>query len=197
MAQHPTSSPQQAAKAAPSSTQPIEVPEIPVGDVDADRRAFLINTTTALGVAGAACVALPFIKTLAPNRAVQATATTDIDLSTIRPGTLSTQLWQGKPVFILHRTPAQIAKAQAQDATSTIDPEPDALRVQKPEWLVVLGICSHLGCVPMQGGEGEGWRCPCHGSQFDLSGRVTHGPAGKNLEVPKYRFLDDNTIRIG
>ena len=169
--------------------------EIPVGDVDADRRAFLINATAAVGVAGAACVAWPFLKSLAPNRAVQAAATTDVPLAGIAPGSMQTVLWQGKPVFVFHRTPEQIAKAQAQDTTSTMDAEADALRVQKPEWLVVMGICSHLGCVPMQGD--EGWRCPCHGSQFDLSGRVVQGPAGKNLEVPKYRFLDDQTIRIG
>lgn len=171
--------------------------ESPIGDVSLDRRAFLVNTTTAFGVAGAACVALPFIKSMSPNRAVQAMATLDVNLTEIPEGNAKTYLWQGKPVFIWHRTPDQVAKAAAQDATSTMDPQPDAQRVQKPDWLVVLGICSHLGCVPMRGGEADGWRCPCHGSQFDLSGRVVQGPAGKNLEVPPYRFLDDSTLRIG
>lgn len=169
----------------------------PTGDFNAERRSFLVNTTTAFGVAGAACVAYPFLKTLAPSRDVQAMATTDINLGEIPEGSFKTYLWQGKPVFIWHRNAAQIAKAREWDSKATMDPMPDAQRVQKPEWLVVLGICSHLGCVPLQGGEAEGWRCPCHGSQFDLSGRVVHGPAGKNLEVPAYRFLDDTTIRIG
>ena len=165
--------------------------------VDAERREFLVNTTAAMGVVGAACVAYPFVKSLAPSRSVQAASTTDVPLSEIAEGTMKTYLWQGKPVFVWHRNAAQMAEAKAQDATSTMDPQPDAERTQKPEWLVVLGVCTHLGCVPMKGGDADGWRCPCHGSQFDLSGRVVHGPAGRNLEVPPYKFLDDNTIRIG
>lgn len=182
------------AKSTPTPAENRE-DELPMGDVDADRRSFLINTTTALGLAGAACVALPFIKSLSPNRAVQAMATLDVNLAEIPEGDFKTYLWQGKPVFIWHRNSQQVATATQQDATATIQPEPDTLRTQKPNWLVVMGICSHLGCVPMKGT--DGWRCPCHGSQFDLSGRVVKGPAGKNLEIPPYRFLDDNTIRIG
>ncbi|MBI1308351.1 MAG: ubiquinol-cytochrome c reductase iron-sulfur subunit [Proteobacteria bacterium] len=173
------------------------VDEAPIGDVDAERRAFLVNTTTAFGVAGAACVALPFIQSMNPNRAVQALATLDVHLGDIAEGTNKTVLWQGKPVFIWHRSPAQVQQARAQDSKATMDPQPDADRTQKPDWLVVLGICTHLGCVPMRGGAEDGWRCPCHGSQYDMSGRVIQGPAGKNLEVPPYRFLDDQTIRIG
>jgi ubiquinol-cytochrome c reductase iron-sulfur subunit len=171
--------------------------ETPLGDVNLERRSFLVNATTAFGVAGADCVALPFINSMNPSRDVQAQATLDVNLGEIPAGSYKTYLWQGKPVFVWHRNPEQVTKAKEWDTKATMDPVPDAERVQKPEWLVVLGICSHLGCVPMQGGEAEGWRCPCHGSQFDLSGRVTQGPAGKNLEVPPYRFLDDNTIRIG
>jgi ubiquinol-cytochrome c reductase iron-sulfur subunit len=183
----------------PVNSQPATAVEddAPLGDVNAERRALLINTTTAFGVAGAACVAVPFLRTLSPSRATEALATVDINLAEIPAGSVKTYLWQGKPVFVWHRTPEQIAKAKQQDTTSTMDAEPDAERVKKPEWLVVLGVCSHLGCVLMQGGESDGWRCPCHGSQFDLSGRVTHGPAGKNLEVPPYAFLNDTTIRIG
>lgn len=181
----------------PPHTSPSAGAEAPLGDIDAERRSFLVGTTTALGLAGAACVALPFIKSLSPNRAVQAMATLDVNLAEIPEGTAKTFLWQGKPVFIWHRNAAQVTKAKEQDATSTMDPQPDAERTQKPDWLVVMGICTHLGCVPLQGGEADGWRCPCHGSQFDLSGRVVHGPAGKNLEVPPYRFLNDTTIRIG
>lgn len=184
---------------APVNSHPTTVVEddAPLGDVNAERRALLINTTTAFGVAGAACVAVPFLRTLSPSRATEALATVDINLAEIPVGSAKTYLWQGKPVFVWHRTPEQIAKAKTQDATSTMDAQPDAERVKKPEWLVVLGVCSHLGCVPMQGGESNGWRCPCHGSQFDLSGRVTHGPAGKNLDVPPYTFLNDTTIRVG
>lgn len=181
----------------PPHTSAPGADEAPLGDIDAERRSFLVGATTALGLAGAACVALPFIKSLSPNRAVQAMATLDVNLAEIAEGTAKTFLWQGKPVFIWHRNAAQVAKAKEQDTTSTMDPQPDAMRTQKPEWLVVMGICTHLGCVPLRGGEAEGWRCPCHGSQFDLSGRVVHGPAGKNLDVPPYRFLNDTTIRIG
>lgn len=167
------------------------------GNPDAERRQFLITTTTVFGAAGAACVAYPFIKSLSPNKEVQAAATLEVKLGDIPVGTSKTVLWQGKPVFIWHRNAEQIAAAQAGDATATLDPQPDAERVQKPEWLVVMGICTHLGCVPMQGGEHEGWRCPCHGSQFDVSGRVRQGPAGTNLPVPPYSFIDDQTILIG
>jgi len=169
----------------------------PIGDVDADRRAFLVNTTTAFGLAGAACVAAPFIKSMAPNRAVRAQATVDINLAQIPLGEVKTFLWQGKPVFIWHRNAEQIARAKAGDATATMDPEKDAARVKKDEWLILLGICTHLGCVPIRGGDFGGWRCPCHGSEYDDSGRVRHGPAGANLAVPPYRFLDDTTVRIG
>ncbi len=171
--------------------------DAPIGNPAAERRQLLINTTTAFAVAGAACVAVPFLRTMSPSRATEALATVDINLAEVPLGSMKTFLWQGKPVFVWHRTPAQIATAKAQDATSTMQAQPDAERVQKPEWLVVLGICSHLGCVPMQGGKSDGWLCPCHGSQFDLSGRVTQGPAGKNLDVPPYQFLNETTIRVG
>lgn len=168
-------------------------------EIDAERREFLINTTIAMGAVGAAACAVPFVKSWSPSRDVQAQATLDVDLTEIAEGEYKTYLWQGKPVFIWHRNAAQIAAATAADATATIDPEPDAKRVQKPQWLVVMGVCTHLGCVPMGNGNAAnpGWRCPCHGSQFDVSGRVTQGPAGTNLPVPAYAFLNDTTIRIG
>ncbi|PIZ31619.1 MAG: ubiquinol-cytochrome c reductase iron-sulfur subunit [Alphaproteobacteria bacterium CG_4_10_14_0_8_um_filter_53_9] len=166
-------------------------------DVNEERRQLLIQTTTVFGAAGAACVAYPFIKTLSPNRDVQAAATLEVDLTTIPEGTSTTVLWQGKPVFIWHRNAEQIAQAAEDDATAAMDPEADAARVQRPEWLVVMGVCTHLGCVPMKGGEYGGWRCPCHGSQFDNSGRVRHGPAGTNLPVPPYTFVSNDSIVIG
>ncbi|HEX2859742.1 MAG TPA: ubiquinol-cytochrome c reductase iron-sulfur subunit [Alphaproteobacteria bacterium] len=173
-----------------------QIHDAPEGDVDAERRKFLITSTAAFGAAGAACVAWPFIKSMNPSRDVQAQATLDVPLGEIAEGTMKTVLWQGRPVFVWHRNAAQIASAKAADATSTMDPQPDADRVQKPEWLVLVGICTHLGCVPIQAGD-TGWRCPCHGSMYDASGRVTHGPAGQNLPVPPYKFVDANTIRIG
>lgn len=185
----------------PTKAKEINVPTYEAyaaeNPVDADRRQLLINATTAFGLAGAACVALPFIQSMNPNRAVRAMATIDVDLKDIAEGDRKTFLWQGKPVFVWHRSAAQIAEAKAGDATATIDPQKDAERIQKPEWLIVMGVCTHLGCVPLPGGDFGGWRCPCHGSQYDDSGRVRHGPAGHNLEVPPYRFLDDHTIRIG
>lgn len=171
--------------------------EVALGDVDTERRQLLVNATTAFGLAGAACVALPFIQSMNPSRSVRAMATVDIHLGEIAEGESKTFLWQGKPVFVWHRNADQIRQAADGDATASMDPAKDADRVQKAEWLIVMGVCTHLGCVPMRGGEFGGWRCPCHGSQFDDSGRVRHGPAGANLEVPPYRFLDDTTIRIG
>ena len=169
----------------------------PHSGVDADRRELLLNATIGMGVAGAACCAVPFISSMAPSLDVQAQATVDIKLTDIPEGDAKTVLWQGKPVFIWHRNAAQIAEAKAGDSTASIDPAKDADRVKKDQWLIVMGVCTHLGCVPMRGGDYGGWRCPCHGSQFDDSGRVRHGPAGTNLPVPPYAFLDDETVRIG
>lgn len=166
-------------------------------DVDTDRRDLLLNATIGMGVAGAAACAVPFITSLSPSRDVQAQATVDIKLSEVPEGEAKTFLWQGKPVFVWHRNAAQIAEAKAGDTTASIDPAKDADRVKKDQWLIVMGVCTHLGCVPMRGGDFGGWRCPCHGSQFDDSGRVRHGPAGMNLPVPPYAFIDDETVRIG
>jgi ubiquinol-cytochrome c reductase iron-sulfur subunit len=128
-----------------------------------------------------------------PSSDVLAKAETEVDISNIPPGGMHTIAWQGKPVFILHRTQEEIKAAGASDGGS--DPEPDSKRVQNPEWLVVIGVCTHMGCVPNK--EGPGWVCHCHGSQYDDSGRVTRGPAPKNLEVPPYRFVAENKIVIG
>lgn len=165
--------------------------------VDESRRDFLSTVTTTFGAAGAACAAYPLIKQMSPSDDVKAQATTEVNLSEIPLGESKIVMWQGKPVFIKHRTASEIEEARAGDATATIDPQKDEDRVQKAQWLVTLGVCTHLGCVPNSGGNHEGWLCPCHGSQFDSSGRVRVGPAPTNLEVPPYTFLDDNTIKIG
>jgi ubiquinol-cytochrome c reductase iron-sulfur subunit len=166
---------------------------------DAERRGFLGIVFTAFTALGAGALAWPFLKSLAPARDVKAMSTTDVDLSTIAPGQTKTVLWRGSPVFVWHRTAEEIATAAAGDTeTGTLlDPQTDAERVKKKEWLVVSAVCTHLGCVPMKGGEFGGWRCPCHGSQFDNSGRLRRGPAATNLPLVPYTFLNDTTIRIG
>lgn len=166
--------------------------------VDNEKREFLETVTTTFGVAGAACVAYPFVKSMAPSAAVKAEATLEVDVSDIPAGQSKTVLWRGKPVQIWHRTEQQIAKATSEDTSpELLDPAKDAERVKNPKYLVVLAVCTHLGCVPMHGGEFSGWRCPCHGSQFDGSGRLRRGPAATNLEVPPYEFIDETTIRLG
>lgn len=160
---------------------------------DPTRRDFLGTATAVLTGAGLCAASWPFISSMNPSADVRQRATIEVDLSNIKSGELKTVAWQGKPVFIWHRTPEQIAAMQASPGGK--DPQPDAERAQKPEWLVVVGICTHLGCVP--GAGGEGWVCPCHGSRYDMSGRILRGPAPRNLEVPPYQFLADNKILIG
>ncbi|MBI5430719.1 MAG: ubiquinol-cytochrome c reductase iron-sulfur subunit [Nitrosomonadales bacterium] len=157
------------------------------------RRDFLIRATAVVGGAGVAATCVPFVASMNPSSDVLAKAETEVDLSDITPGAMRTVAWQGKPVFILRRTPEQIAASAA--SAGGLDPEPDSRRAQKPEWLVVIGVCTHMGCVPNK--EGPGWVCHCHGSQYDDSGRVLRGPAPKNLEVPPYRFAAENKIVIG
>jgi len=160
---------------------------------DADRRNFLIKVTSVVGGAGVAAAAVPFVASMNPSSDVLAKATTEVDLSGIPEGGVHTIAWQGKPVFILHRTADEIKAMQASDGG--FEPEPDSKRVKRPEWLVVVGICTHLGCVPNK--EGPGWTCHCHGSQYDDSGRVVRGPAPHNLAVPPYRFIAADKIIIG
>lgn len=164
-----------------------------------NRRDFMTHTTIAFGAVGAACAAYPFVRSMNPSADVKALKTVDVDLSDLSPGESKIILWQGKPVYIQHRTPAQIAAARADDkAADLIDPEEDATRTIKKEWMVFIKSCTHLGCLPNKGGNhADGWLCPCHGSQFDSSGRVRRGPAPTNLAVPPYVFLNDTTIRIG
>ena len=157
------------------------------------RRDFLGKFTTAAGVTGAAAACWPFVNSMNPSQDVLAKSVTEVDLSNIPPGGMHTVAWQGKPVFVLHRTEAEIRKAQS--SPGGLAPEEDGRRVQKPEWLVVVGVCTHLGCVPNH--NEDGWLCACHGSMYDTSGRVVRGPAPKNLEVPVYSFEGENKIVIG
>jgi ubiquinol-cytochrome c reductase iron-sulfur subunit len=159
--------------------------------------------TVAFGAIGVGAVAWPFIDSMNPSAEVLALATTEVDLSPIEDGQSITVVWQGNPVFIRHRTAEEIAEAEAVDVADLPDPETDDKRIEKPEWLVVVGVCTHLGCVPKGQKPGEpkgqygGWFCPCHGSHYDTSGRIRKGPAPKNLLVPPYVFLEDSLIKIG
>jgi ubiquinol-cytochrome c reductase iron-sulfur subunit len=133
-----------------------------------------------------------------PDASVKALASTEVDVSALKPGNTITVLWRGKPVFIRRRTKLDIESARKVNLNELKHPEKDEDRVKKDEWLVMIGICTHLGCVPL-GDKGEygGWFCPCHGSHYDTSGRIRKGPAPTNLEIPKYEFVGTNVIRIG
>jgi len=138
------------------------------------------------------------IHALSASADVLALSKVEVDISKIEMGRALTVKWRGKPVFIRRRTPDEIASAVSDDKADLRDKQTDAARVQKPEWLVVVGICTHLGCVPINGeGAYKGWFCPCHGSHYDTSGRIRIGPAPLNLEVPEYKFLDDKRLVLG
>jgi ubiquinol-cytochrome c reductase iron-sulfur subunit len=162
------------------------------------RRDFLYIATGAVGAVGAGALAWPFIHQLNPDASVKALASIEVDLSAISEGAAITVTWRGKPVFIRHRSAQEISAAAEVNIEELRDPQTDADRVQKPEWLIMVGVCTHLGCVPLgQKGDFGGWFCPCHGSHYDTSGRVRLGPAPLNLAIPEYVFLDDNRVKIG
>ena len=163
-----------------------------------NRRDFLFTASYTVGAVGLGATIWPFIDQMNPDSSVKALATTEVDISQIEPGKSITVLWRGKPVFIKRRTETEISAAQAVNLDDLKHPEKDQDRVKNPEWLVMLGICTHLGCVPLSDkGEYNGWFCPCHGSHYDTSGRIRKGPAPTNMEIPKYAFINDNTIKIG
>ncbi len=125
-------------------------------------------------------------------------STKEIDLDAVEVGQSLTVTWRGKPVFIRRRTQEEIRDAENVSLDALPDPEADKTRAENPEWLVMVGVCTHLGCVPLgQAGEFNGWFCPCHGSHYDTSGRIRKGPAPKNLEIPPYQFVSDSRIKIG
>jgi ubiquinol-cytochrome c reductase iron-sulfur subunit len=171
---------------------------VAITEAEPTRRDFLFIATGAMAVVGVGAVVWPLIDQMNPDASTLAQVSTDVDVSTIALGAIITVKWQGKPVFVWHRTPADIAAVRAVPLNELIDPATDQSRVQRPEWLVVVGICTHLGCVPT-GHEGDygGWLCHCHGSQYDASGRVRKGPAPANLAVPTYKFDSDTKLTIG
>ncbi len=171
------------------------------GPQEGTRRDFLYIATAAAGSVGAALAAWPFIDQMNPSADVLALASIDVDLSPVEPGQQIVVKWQGKPVFVVHRTKKMIEEARAVDVERLRDPATDQSRV-KPgheQWLIMIGICTHLGCVPIGPHEGDfdGWFCPCHGSHYDTAGRIRKGPAPKNLYLPPYRFVDGSHIVIG
>ena len=160
---------------------------------DPERRDFLTSATTVVAGAGVAAACWPFISSMNPSSDVLLKSSSEASLKKISPGETKTVEWQGKPVFILRRTEKQIAAMESSEGG--IDPQADSARIINPDWLVVVGICTHLGCVPSR--KKDGWHCPCHGSIYDNSGRVLKGPAPRNLDIPPYEFASDDKIIIG
>jgi len=158
-------------------------------------------TGVAMGITSAyssKVIVTDLIMTMSASADVLALAAIEIKLGDIPEGKNVTLKWRGKPLFVRHRTPAEIEIEQNVDISILRDPQTDSERVKNPEWLVVLGVCTHLGCVPIAGqGDFGGYYCPCHGSHYDASGRIRKGPAPLNLEVPVYEFPDENTLIVG
>ena len=163
-----------------------------------ERREFLFTASYAVGAVGVGAVVWPLIDQMNPDASVKALASTEVDISSVEIGKTITVLWRGKPVFIKRRTTEEIEEARLVKMEDLKDPQKDEDRAKNPEWLVMLGVCTHLGCVPLNDkGDFNGWFCPCHGSHYDTSGRIRKGPAPTNLEVPRYAFLSNTVIKIG
>ncbi len=167
------------------------------------RRDFLVLAAGAMGGMAAIGIVWPLIETMNPSADVLALASIEVDLSGIEEGQIIVVKWRGKPVFVRRRTAEEVAQAQAVALDELPDPQADADRAPREEWLILEGVCTHLGCVPLGSKSGDprgdygGWFCPCHGSHYDTSGRIRKGPAPANLPVPTYEFLDDTLVRIG
>ncbi len=162
------------------------------------RRDFIFTATYAVGAVGVAATVWPLVDQMNPDASVKALASTEVDVSSVEPGKTITVLCRGKPVFIKRRTQNEIDEARSVRMEDLPDPEKDEDRAKNPEWLVMLGVCTHLGCVPLNDkGDYNGWFCPCHGSHYDTSGRIRKGPAPTNMSIPNYEFLENNIIKIG
>lgn len=177
--------------------------ELMVVPQDETKRDFLYLTAGAMAAVGAGSLVWPFVDSMNPAKDTLALASIDVDLSAIPEGQAITVTWRGKPVFIRHRTATEIAESKNVNLSDLPDPQADADRVQKEQWLIMVGVCTHLGCVPLGQkssdvkGDFGGWFCPCHGSHYDTAGRIRKGPAPKNLGIPEYTFLTDTKVRIG
>ncbi|MBX9925598.1 MAG: ubiquinol-cytochrome c reductase iron-sulfur subunit [Hyphomicrobiaceae bacterium] len=175
---------------------------------DGNRRDFLVLAGNTFAAVGGAAMLWPFIHQMNPDAGALALASTEVDLTPVKPGQAITVMWRGKPVFIRNRTPEEIAAAQKVEVSTLPDRSGSALdkdRVKpgKENWLVLVGVCTHLGCIPKgqslgdSKGDYNGWFCPCHGSHYDTSGRIRKGPAPRNMDVPQFAFLTDTKIKIG
>lgn len=159
---------------------------------------FMVGSYGLLGAAAAKSTVEGFLTTMSASADVLAMAKAEVKLGAIPLGKNVVVKWQGKPVFIRHRTQHEIDEANKVDVKSLRDPQTDSERVKDPQWLIMLGICTHLGCVPIgEAGDFGGWFCPCHGSHYDISGRIRKGPAPLNLEIPEYEFADPETLIVG
>jgi len=169
------------------------------------RRDFLLHTTVAVGVVGAGMMVWPLIHSMNPAADTLSLSTTEFSVAGIAEGQRILVVWRGKPVFVAHRTAKEIDEARKVDVAELRDPQKDEVRVKKDkeQFLVLVGICTHLGCIPLgmkptdPHGDYGGWFCPCHGSHYDTSGRIRKGPAPENLAVPPYQFISDTTVRVG
>ena len=163
------------------------------------RRDFLYIATGAVGAVAVGATVWPLVNQMNPDASTLALASTEVDISKVEVGQIMTVKWRGNPVFVRHRTPKEIEEARATPLSQLKDPATDESRVQKPEWLIISGVCTHLGCIPLgHEGQYDGWRCPCHGSVYDTSGRIRQGPAPTNLPVPEpIVFLSPTKLKIG
>ncbi len=198
----PAKSKAKKAAIAHASVEPVVANEaICAESCDATKRDFVTLSAYSMMGVGAACVALPFVDSLNPSADVLAVSSVEVDVSKLTDGQEMKVMWRGKPVIIKKRSQADIEVARKTELTDLKDPEQDQNRVKagKDQYLVMIAICTHLGCVPRGNGAGDfgGWLCPCHGSHYDTSGRIRKGPAMKNLAIPEYTFINDTTIKIG
>jgi len=169
------------------------------------RRDFINIAAVSFAGVGGAALLYPLVNQMNPSADVLALAQIDVDIASIEEGQAIKTIWRKQPIFIRHLTGAEIASANTVDMGSLRDPQTLAERTKegKPQWLITLGVCTHLGCVPLGAAEGEsrgmfgGYFCPCHGSHYDTAARMRKGPAPRNLEVPDYEFLSDTSVRIG
>ena len=167
---------------------------------NATRRDFIVLAASATAAVGTGVAIWPLVNSMNPSADVLALASTEVDIAAVQTGQSITVMWRGKPVFIRHRTTKEIEEARAVNLADLRDPQKDEDRVQKgkEEWLITVGVCTHLGCVPLNNqGDFGGWLCPCHGSHYDTSGRIRKGPAPTNLAIPPYIFTSATAIRIG
>jgi ubiquinol-cytochrome c reductase iron-sulfur subunit len=188
-----------------ASSDTVQAAENTINEDGVRRRDFIHVAALSFAGAGAVAVVLPLVNQMNPSADVLAMASIEVDVSAIQPGQAIKTMWRKQPVFVRNLTAAEIAKVKSTAVASLRDPQSldDRTKTGKENWLITMGVCTHLGCVPLGAGEGEdrgpfgGYFCPCHGSAYDPAGRIIKGPAPKNLEVPEYAFKSDTLVQIG